>query len=104
MMIFLCVFIVAILIVQCYSNLIEVSIRVGIIVGYLSTLFSQNMNCGFIDYLNKIRIKHTCNYLELNCFKTYEIAYKVGFRDEKYFYKVFKKEKGITPYKYRREH
>lgn len=85
-------------------TLIEVSKKVGITAGYLSTLFSQNMNCGFIEYLNKIRIKHACSYLEQNYFKTYEIAYKVGFKDEKYFSKVFKKETGMTPYEYRREH
>lgn len=85
-------------------TLIEVSNKVGITAGYLSTLFTQNMNCGFVEYLNKIRIKHACSYLEQNYFKTYEIAYKVGFKDEKYFSKVFKKETGNTPYEYRREH
>lgn len=92
---------------ECYHKnltLIEVAKKVGITAGYLSTLFSQNTNHGFVDYLNKIRIKHACSYLEQNYFKTYEIAFKVGFRDEKYFSKVFKKEVGVTPYEYRREH
>ena len=33
--------------------------------------------------------------------KTYDIATKVGVRDEKYFYKVFKKCKGMTLREYR---
>lgn len=79
----------------------EVAEKVGISSGYLSTLFNQNLQCGFIDYLNGVRIERACCYLEQNYFKTYEIAYRVGFRDEKYFSKVFKKLKGMTPKEYR---
>ncbi|MDU6265069.1 MAG: AraC family transcriptional regulator [Anaerocolumna aminovalerica] len=35
-------------------------------------------------------------------FKTYEIAYRVGFRDEKYFSKVFRKIKGMSPAEYKK--
>ncbi len=74
---------------------------IGISSGYLSALFPQTLHCGFVDYLNKVRIERACVYLEQNYFKTYEIAYRVGFRDEKYFSKVFKKIKGVTPKEYR---
>jgi len=73
----------------------------GITGGYLSTLFQKSLQCGFIDYLNRVRIERACCYLEQNYFKTYEIAYKVGFRDEKYFSKVFKKVMGMSPKEYR---
>ena len=33
--------------------------------------------------------------------KTYEVAYRVGFRDEKYFSRVFKRIKGMNPKEYR---
>lgn len=75
---------------------------VGISPGYLSTIFSQHLGTGFIDYLNRVRIEHACAYLKQNYFKTYEIAYKVGFQDEKYFTRVFKKIKGVTPSEYKR--
>lgn len=75
--------------------------QLGISGGYLSTLFMQYMGCGFVDYLHEIRIKRSCCYLEQNYLKTYEIAYKVGFRDGKYFSRVFKKLKGISPKEYR---
>lgn len=77
---------------------------VGISSGYLSTLFSQALDVGFVDYLNRIRIEHACDYLKQNYFKTYEIAYKVGFRDEKYFTRVFKKITGMTPSEYKKSH
>lgn len=74
----------------------------GISAGYLSTLFSQQLGIGFIEYLNHVRIDHACSYLKQNYFKTYEIAYKVGFMDEKYFTRVFKKVTGMTPSEYKK--
>ena len=75
---------------------------VGISQGYLSSLFTQNLRCGFVDYVNQVRINHACIYLRQNYFKTYEIAYKIGFHDEKYFSKVFKKIKGVSPSQYKK--
>ncbi len=87
-----------------YENLTLqiVADKIGITPSYLSTLFTQNMDCGFVDYLNRIRINHACAYLKQNYFKTYEIAFKVGFKDEKYFSKVFKKVTGKSPSEYKK--
>lgn len=87
-----------------YAENLSLSIvadRIGISSGYLSTICAQNLGCGFVDYLNSVRIERACCYLEQNYLKTYEVAYKVGFRDEKYFSKVFKKIKGMSPKDYR---
>lgn len=73
----------------------------GITAGYLSTLFSQHLGSGFVEYLNEIRIEYACTYLQQNFLKNYEIAYRVGFKDEKYFSRVFKKLKGASPSEYR---
>lgn len=88
-----------------YENLTLAGVadKVGITPGYLSTLFSQKLNKKFVDYLNELRVEHACTYLMQNYLKTYEIAYKVGFRDEKYFSKVFKKITGQSPSEYRRK-
>lgn len=85
-------------------SLTSLAKRLGISGSYLSTLFNQNLKCGFVDYLNKIRVEHACCYLEQNYFKTYEIAYKVGFKDEKYFSRVFKKITGMCPKDYKSTH
>lgn len=87
-----------------YKNimLVDVAQKVGISAGYMSTLFQRELSKGFVDYLNEIRIEHACTYLQQNYLKTYEIAYKVGFKDEKYFSKVFKKLKGQSPSEYRK--
>lgn len=72
----------------------------GISTSYLSAMFTQYLHCGFVDYLNQVRIDRACCYLDQNRYKNYDIALKVGFRDEKYFAKVFKKVKGVTPKEY----
>lgn len=82
----------------------DVAEKIGISSGYLSTIFNQELGLGFAEYLNGLKVEHACVYLEQNYLKVYEIAYKVGFHDEKYFTKVFKKIKGMTPKDYRRNH
>jgi two-component system response regulator YesN len=83
-------------------TLTYVAEKVGVTSAYLSTLFSQTLDCGFVDYLNKVRIDRACNYLYNFQLKTYEVAYKVGFHDEKYFTKVFKKITGMNPSQFRK--
>lgn len=82
----------------------DVAEIIGISSGYLSTMFNQKLGLGFAEYLNGLKVEHACVYLEQNYLKVYEIAYKVGFRDEKYFTKVFKKVMGVTPKEYRSNH
>lgn len=88
-----------------YENLMlaDVAQKVGISSGYLSTLFQRQMAKGFVDYLNEVRIEHACTYLRQNYLKVYEIAYRVGFKDEKYFSRVFKKVTGQSPSEYQKQ-
>lgn len=69
---------------------------------YLSSLFSRYEQCGFIDFLNQFRVEQAKMFLSDMGMKTYEVAYKVGFRDEKYFSKVFKKITGLSPSEYKK--
>lgn len=74
----------------------------GVTPGYLSTLFSRNVGSGFAECLNKLRIERACEYFVDEQIKTYEVAFRVGFHDEKYFSSVFKKMMGLTPSQYRK--
>lgn len=69
---------------------------------YLSTLFKQVVGENFVDYIQRIRIEKACEMLKDVRLKIYEIAYKVGYTDDKYFCQVFKRIKGLTPGQYRR--
>lgn len=81
-------------------SLTLVAEKLGLSAGYLSSKFSQEMNMGFVDYVNKVRIDHACTWLKQGYYKVYEISEKVGFYDTKYFTKIFKKVTGTTPKKF----
>lgn len=76
--------------------------EIFITAGYLSTLFKQVTGDSFVNFLNQVRIEHACELLKDVRLKNYEAAYQVGFQDEKYFTKVFKKITGLSPSQYRK--
>lgn len=84
-------------------NLSAVAEKIGVSSAYLSSIFTRKLGISFTDYLNKIRIECACDYMHDATMKVYEIAYKVGYRDEKYFSKVFKKVTGLSPSEYRKK-
>jgi two-component system, response regulator YesN len=68
---------------------------------YISRKFKQEFNETITDYLTKIRIETAKELLGNPTKKIYEIAYQVGYQNEKYFSKVFKKQTRVTPNEYR---
>jgi len=68
---------------------------------YFSSLFKKKTGINFVHYLQKLRIEKSKALLRDPKFKIYEVATKIGFSDEKYFFKVFKNVTGITPNEYR---
>ncbi|CAM4504705.1 two-component system response regulator YesN [Paenibacillus endophyticus] len=69
---------------------------------YLSKILKDHLGVSFTKYLTEIRLKKAIQMLENGDMKVYEIAGKVGFKDDKYFYRVFKARFGITPDDYRK--
>lgn len=69
---------------------------------YLSNLFSKETGTSFIEYLTNIRIEKAKEYLRESDLKVYEISEKIGYCNEHYFSKVFKKVVGITPLEYKK--
>ncbi len=61
------------------------------------------MNMTFIDYLNLTRIRESKKFLADEKLSIGDIAVKLGFNDQSYFTKVFKKHEGMTPGKYRKQ-
>ena len=70
---------------------------------YLSTYFTQHMNEGFSDYLNRLRIEEACRLLRSGDTPISQIGMDTGYSDHSYFSRVFKKLTGRTPSEYRRE-
>ena len=68
---------------------------------YLSSLFSRILGTTFINYVQSVRIQKAKELLCSTTMKVYEIAYSIGYDDEKYFSQVFRKTEGITPSQFR---
>lgn len=56
-----------------------------------------------MDYLNQQRVEHAACLLASTDLSVTEAAYSCGFNDLSYFIKIYKKYKGITPGKGRRQ-
>ncbi|RBW69113.1 response regulator [Bacillus taeanensis] len=70
---------------------------------YISRKFKQEFNENISDYIIKIRIEKAKTLLKNPHLKIYEIANQIGYQDDKYFSKVFKKMVGFTPNEYRKK-
>lgn len=76
----------------------ELSRQFGLVPSYFSMLFRQSQGISPSDYLNDIRIRKAKELLVKEEKMTVkEVAELVGFTDQLYFSKVFKKETGKTP-------
>ena len=70
---------------------------------YISRKFKQEFNVNISDYIVKTRMTKAKSLLKNSQLKIYDIASMIGYQDDKYFRKVFKKVEGITPNEYRAE-
>lgn len=80
----------------------QIAERAGLSVSYFSLLFKQKTGLTFLDYLTNVRMEYACHFLQNTDLKTYEIAEKVGYTDQRYFSQVFKKKMKNTPSEYRK--
>lgn len=89
-----------------YSEKIElqtVADHLYISTWYVCKLFKQELNTSFIEILNDIRIQEAKRLLLDTNKKIYEICEEVGYNDNPYFTKTFKKFTGKTPNQYRNQ-
>jgi YesN/AraC family two-component response regulator len=82
-------------------SLREISEKLNMSYNYLSYLFNNEMDMKFKDYLRRIRINKSIELLETSDYEINRIALDVGYANQSYFTKSFKKETGVTPKKYR---
>lgn len=68
---------------------------------YLYRLFKKETGMSVIDYINDCRIATAETMLFDKNVSIKDVAYSVGFTDQMYFSKVFKKIKGFSPTDYR---
>ncbi|MDR2072184.1 MAG: AraC family transcriptional regulator [Spirochaetaceae bacterium] len=68
---------------------------------YISTAFKKYTGLPLMKYVNKVRISNAKRLLLESSYGIKEIAWEVGFEDEKTFLKRFKQQENITPTTYR---
>ena len=66
-----------------------------------SRFFSNTMSKPFFSFLNEYRINAACKLLIESDSQVTQICYACGFESLPFFYRQFKKYKGISPYQYR---
>ncbi len=69
---------------------------------YLNQLFSRYLHISLFRLLENIRIEEAKHILKARSLPISEIAGEVGYSDEAYFSKVFKRKTGCTPSQFRR--
>lgn len=80
----------------------EVAEQVEMNPSYLSSLFKSEMKQSFTEYLNQVRIEMSKDILLNTHVKTYIVAEKVGYSDNSYFIRMFKKYTGMKPNEFRK--
>lgn len=71
---------------------------------YISRRFKQELRENVTDYIARIRIEKAKQLLRSPQPRIAQVAEIVGYRDEKYFSKTFKKMVGESPNEYRKKH
>lgn len=68
---------------------------------YFGRIFKQGTGESFSSYLARVRIQHSQELLRYDAIRLTDIAQLVGFEDQSYFTRVFKRLVGTTPRHYR---
>lgn len=82
----------------------DVAAYVGISRSHLFRSFQNHMDKSPKEYLSEYRIQQACHLLKETDLSVSAIAYSVGFDNNLYFSKAFRKQKNMSPTEYRRLH
>lgn len=83
-------------------NINNISETLEVTSSYLSKILKKETGQSFIDYLTNIRIKKAMYIMEDPTIKIYDVAELVGYSNQHYFCRAFKKVVGISPTEYKR--
>lgn len=85
-------------------NLNEIADEVRLNPAYLSGLFKKETGQNFKDYLTEFRVNKAKELLRENNESVAVVAEMVGYKDTKYFSKLFAQMVGVNPSRYRKLH
>lgn len=84
-----------------HLELAQAAEYVGLSPSYFSTLFRSVVGVTFREHLCRIRVEESKHLLLSGGYSLADIAISMGFPDQSYYCKVFKRIVGVTPGKYR---
>ena len=71
---------------------------------YCSRLIKKATGSTFVELLREIRLRQAENLLVSTPISVEKLAYEVGYESSESFIRVFKKNRGVTPARYRESH
>jgi len=80
----------------------EVASEAGLNPNYFSVLFKKSTGMNFSEYIIELRIEEGRKLLKATTLNISEIADMVGYKDAKYFSRLFTKGTGLKPKEYRK--
>lgn len=84
------------------ASLEEAAAKVNLSPAYLSRIFKEKSGGNFSDLLLQIRMEKACEMLADLQYKSYDIAYYIGYDNPKNFSRAFKAYYHCTPSEYRK--
>ncbi|GAA0178879.1 hypothetical protein SH2C18_18530 [Clostridium sediminicola] len=83
-------------------SLVSVASSLGINSSYLSYFFKEQVGENFINYISRLRINKSKEYLSSTSLTMQDIAEKIGYANSGVYIRAFKKYEGNTPGRYRK--
>jgi AraC-like DNA-binding protein/ligand-binding sensor protein len=82
-------------------SLNDISEHVNLSVSYLSKIFKEETGKSISEFINTVKVENSKLLLLNNDIPLIEVSYLAGFDDQSYFTKVFKRNTGTTPGRFR---
>lgn len=80
----------------------SISQNINVSKSVLYKRFHACFNCTVSEYINSKRVEKSIEFLKKTDLSVEEISQKVGFASASYYSKIFKKEKGVSPLRYKK--
>lgn len=68
---------------------------------YLNSIFNNHTRHAPMDFFINLKMKKACRLLKTTDLYIYEVAQSLGYKDQYYFSRIFKKVVGMSPKKYK---
>lgn len=69
---------------------------------HIARVFKEEYGESVVNYIARVRIERAQKMLKTTTYRIADIAHRVGYEDEKYFCRVFRKVVGMSPAEYRK--